>query len=344
MADSGFATVRHPCLTYAAPWPHEIFAWSRPCFVSSLAFLSAMALHLMFPALPAGVNEPGSGSSEGWLELAEDGMLLEAVYDYWEDDGRPHVAVDASVSLGAFLVPVVALRGGNASLPLHILEFLFARFLVLAPELTGTLHPGYCFGALAISPARLERAFGSLVSAGLDTAVSSADGAVRAVLALHPSVTFAHAQWALAADDLIQLQGGHTPQDMAPLLFPLSIVPLGGEHPTRRWISDLELAAMRCLRFSLAPVADLVGFCGVRAFLADPGAPVPPLTGEYRATIEALTDLTRAAVASPPAPVFARGSGVVDFFRNRPWPPSLAGWPAALVKPWCARPNRGLRA
>ena len=91
-------------------------------------------------------------------------MLLEAVYDYLEDDGRPHVAVDASTSLGAFLVPVVALRGGNASLPLHLLEFLFARFLLLAPELTDTLHPDYRFGALAISPARFECAFGSLVS------------------------------------------------------------------------------------------------------------------------------------------------------------------------------------
>ena len=29
-------------------------------FAFSLAFLSAMALHLMFPALPAGVNEPDS--------------------------------------------------------------------------------------------------------------------------------------------------------------------------------------------------------------------------------------------------------------------------------------------
>ena len=47
-------------------------------------------------------------------------------------------------------------------------------------------------------------------------------------------------------------------------------------------------------------------------------------------TIETLTDLTRAASAGPPAPVFARGSAVVHFFRNRPWPPSLAGWPAAF--------------
>ena len=27
--------------------------------------------------------------------------------------------------------------------------------------------------------------------------------------------------------------------------------------------------------------------------------------------------------------MFARGSAVADFFRNKPWPPSLAGWPAA---------------
>ena len=206
---------------------------------------------------------------------------------------------------------------------------------MLEPELCGTLHPGYRFGALAISPARLKRVFNSLVSAGLDTAVSSTDGAMRAVLALHSSVTFAHAQWALAADNLIPLQGGHTPQDMAPLLFPpLSIAPLGGEHPARRWLSNLELAAMRFPRFSLAPFADLAGFCGVRAFLearlADPGAPVPPLTGEYRAAIETLTDLACAADAGPPAPFFARGSAVVGFFRNRLWPPSLAVCPAAF--------------
>ena len=84
---------------------------------------------------------------------------------------------------------------------------------------------------------------------------------------------------------------------------------------------------------TLAPFADLAGFCGVRApleaRLADPAAPVPPHTGEYRAALETLTDLTRTAVVGPPAPVFARGSMVVDFFRNRPWPPALAGWPAA---------------
>ena len=27
--------------------------------------------------------------------------------------------------------------------------------------------------------------------------------------------------------------------------------------------------------------------------------------------------------------MFARGSAVADFFRNKPWPPSLAGWPVA---------------
>ena len=286
-----------------------------------------MAFRLMFPALPAGLEVPNS--LEGWLELAEDDVLLEAVFGYWEDEGGPQVTVDASTPLGTFLASVVALRGGNASLPLHILEFLFARFLVLAPELCDTLHPGYRFGALAISPARLKRVLNSLVSAGLDTAVSYADDAMRAVLTLHSSVTFAHAQRALAADNLIPLRGGHTPQDMAPLLFPLSIAPLVGEHPARRWLSNLELAAMRFPRFSLAPFADLAGLCGVRAFLearlADPGAPVPPLTGEYRAAIETLTDLTRAAGAGPPAPVDCRSC-------PGPWPPSLAGWPAALVR------------
>jgi hypothetical protein len=50
---------------------------------------------------------------------------------------------------------------------------------------------------------------------------------------------------------------------------------------------------MRCPRYTLAPFADLAGFCGVRApleaRLADPAAPVPPHTGEYRAALETLT-------------------------------------------------------
>ena len=90
---------------------------------------------------------------------------------------------------------------------------------------------------------------------------------------------------------------------------------------------------MRCPRCTLSLFADLAGFRGVRASLearlTDPAAPVPPLTGEYRAAVETLTDLTRSTGVGPPAPLFARGSTVVDFFRNRPWPPSLAGWPAA---------------
>ena len=278
-----------------------------------------MALRLTFPALLAGADEPNS--LEGWLELAEDEMVLESVFEHWEGAVGPQVAVDAPTPLGTFLAPVVALRGGNASLPLHLLEFLFARFLVLTPELCDASHPGYRFGALAISPARLERAFDSLVGMGLDTAVSSADDVVRAVLMMHPSVTFSHAQWALAADDLIPLQGGYTPQDMAPLLYPLNDAPLRGGHPMRRWLSNLELAAMRCPRLSLSSFADLAGFCEVRASLqarlADPATPVLPLTGKCRVAIESLTDLTRAAGAGPPAPVFSRGSVVVGFFRNR---------------------------
>ena len=120
---------------------------------------------------------------------------------------------------------------------------------------------------------------------------------------------------------------------MAPLLFPLNLAPVGGEPPARRWLAGIELATMRCPRYTLPPFADLAGFCGVRASLearlTDPAASVPPLTGEYRAAVETLTDLTRSTGVGPPAPLFARGSTVVDFFRNRPWPPSLAGWPAA---------------
>ena len=51
-------------------------------------------------ALPAGADEPGS--LEGWLELAEDEILLEAVFDYWEDEGGPLVTIDVSTSLGAW--------------------------------------------------------------------------------------------------------------------------------------------------------------------------------------------------------------------------------------------------
>ena len=90
---------------------------------------------------------------------------------------------------------------------LHLLEYLFARFLALTSELVDPAHPGYRFGAMAISPARLERAFDSLlVEAGLDTAVSTADGVVTAIMTLRASVSFVHEQWALFADDLIPLQ------------------------------------------------------------------------------------------------------------------------------------------
>ena len=218
-------------------------------------------------------------------------------------------------------------------MPLHLLEFLFARFLVLTSELVDPAHPGYRFGAMAILPARLERVFESLVAAGLNTAVSTADGVVTTVMTLRASVSFVHEQWALFADDLIPLQCGYTEVDKAPLLFPLNLVPAGGEPPARRWLAGTELATMRCPRYTLAPFADFAGLCGIRApleaRLADPAVPVPPHTGEYRAALETLTDLTRTAAVGPPAPVFARGSTVVDFFRNRPWPPALAGWPAA---------------
>ena len=256
--------------------------------------------------------------------LAEsDGAFLGSVFEFWDDHGQPLVAVDAASPVGAFLAPVVVARGGNASLPLHLLEFLFARFLVvLTSELVDPAHPGYRFGAMAISPARLERVFDSLVSAGLDTAVSTADGVVTAVMALRASVLFVHEQWALFADDLIPLQCGYTEAGMAPLLFPLNLAPVGGEPPARRWLAGIELVTMRCPRYTLPPFADLAGFCGVRASLearlTDPAAPVPPLTGEYRAAVETLTDLTRPTGVGPPALLFARGSTVVDRLLPQP--------------------------
>ena len=114
------------------------------------------------------------------------------MFDYWDLHGGSLVAVDAASPVGAFLAPIVAARGGNASLPLHLLEFLFAHFLVLTSELVDAAHPGYRFGAMAISPARLERAFDSFVQAGLNTAVSTAHGVVTAVMTLHASVSFVH--------------------------------------------------------------------------------------------------------------------------------------------------------
>ena len=137
----------------------------------------------------------------------------------------PLVAVDPASPVGTFLAPVTA-RCGNASLPLHLLEFLLARFLVLTSELADPAQQGYRVGAMAISPVRLERAFDSLVDAGHDTAVSTADGIVTAVMALHASVSFVHEQWALFADDLIPLQCGFTEVDMAPLLFPHNLSPV----------------------------------------------------------------------------------------------------------------------
>ena len=56
--DAGFAAVRHPCLASTEPRPRETLACSRPLFRFSLAFSQAMALRLIFPALPAGDVEP----------------------------------------------------------------------------------------------------------------------------------------------------------------------------------------------------------------------------------------------------------------------------------------------
>ena len=114
------------------------------------------------------------------------------MFEFWDSQDGPLVAINAASPVGAFLAPVVAVRGGNASLPLHLLEFLFARFLVLTPELADPAHPGYHFGAMAISPAHLERVFESLVAAGLDMAVSTADDVVTAVMKIHASVSFVH--------------------------------------------------------------------------------------------------------------------------------------------------------
>ena len=223
-----------------------------------------MGLHLILPALHAGDDEPTC--LEDWLDLAEaDADFLDTVFDYWDHHGGPLVAIDPGSPVGAFLAPVVAARGGNAQLPLHLLEFLFARFLVLTPELLDPGHPGYRFGAMAISPARLERVFESLVQADLDTAVSTADGVVTAIMSLHASVSFAHEQWTLFPEDLVPLQCGFNEVDKAPLLFPLNLPPVGGEPPARRWLAGVELATMRCPRLTLAPFADLAGFCGVRA-------------------------------------------------------------------------------
>ena len=231
-------------LTSTDSRPRETLEYSRPLFRFSLAFSLAMALRLMFPALPAGDVEPTC--LKDWLELAEaDGGFLGSVFDYWDHHGGPLVAVNAASPVGTFLAPIVAARGGNASLPLHLLEFLFARFLVLTSELVDAAHPGYRFGAMAILPARLERVFDSLVQAWLDTAVSTADGVVTAVMALRASVSFAHEQWALFADDLIPLQCGYTEVDMAPLLFPLNLAPAGASP--RRGAGSRASSWPRCV-------------------------------------------------------------------------------------------------
>ena len=189
-----------------------------------------MGLHLIFPALPAGDAEPTC--LEEWLDLAEaDAGFLDTVFDHWDHNGRPLVAVDADSPVGAFLAPIVAARGGNSSLPLHLLEFLFARFLVLTSELLDPGHPGYRFGAMAISPARLKRVFVSLAQAGLDLAPSTADGVVTAIMSLHASLSFAHEQWTLLPEDLVPLQCGYHEVDKAPLLFPVDLAPVGASPP-----------------------------------------------------------------------------------------------------------------
>ena len=144
-------------LTSTNPQPRETLACLRLLFASRSPS-PAMALRLIFPALPAGDVEPTC--LEDWLDLAEaDGGFLGSVFDYWDHHGGPLVAVDAASPIGTFLTPIVVARGGNASLPLHLLEYLFARFLVLTSELVDAGHPGYRYGAMAISPARLERVF-----------------------------------------------------------------------------------------------------------------------------------------------------------------------------------------
>ena len=285
-----------------------------------------MALRL---TLPGDVDEPMN--LDNWLWLTEEEDTLDEILALWEEQGGPLVTIDSDSQIGKFLAPVIAIRGGEPSLPLHLLEFLFARFLVITPGLGDMLHPGYRFGATAVAPARLERVFNSLVESGLDTTVSSADDVVCALMTLHGSLSFADAKWVLAEHDLIPLGG--SADDLAPLLYPrFDVVHAAGEVPQRRWLSNLALATMRCPRLTLAPFADMAGFCGTRATLrfrtADPLAPEPPMLGEFRAACDTLTELTTNPTTGDPAPLFSRGSAVVDFFRNRPWPPSLVRWPA----------------
>ena len=71
-----------------------------------------MALHLMFPPMPAGVAEPTC--LEEWLELTEaDDDFLQSVFDYWDERGGPLVTIDSTSPIGIFLGPVVAARGGT---------------------------------------------------------------------------------------------------------------------------------------------------------------------------------------------------------------------------------------
>ena len=93
----------------------------------------------------------GHSGGQEWVAYCDE-ILLEAVFDYGEDEGGPLVTVDATTSLGTFLAPIVALRGGNASLLLHLLEFLFSRFLVKPRD--GHFRPSPCVPMPAVPVTR----------------------------------------------------------------------------------------------------------------------------------------------------------------------------------------------
>ena len=178
---------------------------------------------------PATTNPLVSRSGSIWRKRTQISLTRSSITGIITADPSSRSNTDSPV--GAFLAPVVAARGGNARLPLHLLEFLFARFLVLTSELLDPGHPGYRFGAMAISPARLERVFVSLAQAGLDLAPSTADGVVTAIMSLHASLSFAHEQWTLLPEDLVPLQCGYHEVDKAPLLFPVDLAPVGASPP-----------------------------------------------------------------------------------------------------------------
>ena len=181
--------------------------------------------------------------------------IIAAGLSSWSTPLRPSGHLPCADRRGARRHRVVA--AASPRVPLHTLPRADVRACGCgSPRLSLRRH-----GHLASA----ERIFDSLVQAGLDTAVSTADGVAMAVMTLHASVWFVHEQWTLFADDLIPLQCGYTEVDMAPLLFPLSLAPAGGKPPARRWLAGIELAMMRCPRYTLSPFADLAGFCGIRA-------------------------------------------------------------------------------